>query len=412
VTRQWDAFGADAVFQRVENFQSLEPNDTIVIRKLPQFEFSSRDRRLFRNVPIWVSWQSEAGLVRRKQLLFQTRNFLDRMDVYPRISTALHWKDFGFLPSFAIRETHYGETQQIQQTSTGSVTHIIGENTTRGAREFDLVVKPPSVARVFDHPPKWLGDKIKHVIEPEVEYKYVTGVDDFQRLIRFDETELYSDTNEVRMSLTNRLYAKRGDRVEEVLSWQLRQSRYLDPTFGGAVTNWCGLPECRNVVLSSIELTPYAFLSGPRNYSPIVSILRMTPRSGLGVEWRSDYDPLRHSMVNSGMTVDARFGLYFFSVGQNSLSTSTALAPKANQFRGMFTIGNDNRRGWNAGFSTVYDVRIGVMQFATSQVTYNTDCCGFSVQYRRFSFGTRNENQFRVAFAVANIGNFGTLKKQ
>ena len=52
------------------------------------------------------------------------------------------------------------------------------------------------------------------------------------------------------------------------------------------------------------------------------------------------------------------------------------------------------------------------MQFATTQVTYNTDCCGISFQYRRFNFGARNENQFRVAFAVANIGSFGTLKKQ
>jgi len=52
------------------------------------------------------------------------------------------------------------------------------------------------------------------------------------------------------------------------------------------------------------------------------------------------------------------------------------------------------------------------MQFATTQVNYNTDCCGFSVQYRRFSFGTRNENQFQVAFSVANLGSFGTLKKQ
>ena len=52
------------------------------------------------------------------------------------------------------------------------------------------------------------------------------------------------------------------------------------------------------------------------------------------------------------------------------------------------------------------------MQFATTQVTYNTDCCGISVQYRRFNFGSRFENQFRIALAVANIGTFGTLKKQ
>jgi LPS-assembly protein len=76
------------------------------------------------------------------------------------------------------------------------------------------------------------------------------------------------------------------------------------------------------------------------------------------------------------------------------------------------TYGGYNRRGWNYGFSAFYDYRQGILQFAQSQVTYNTDCCGFSVQYRRFSFGERNENQFRVAFAVSNIGSVGTLRKQ
>ncbi|MGH9592959.1 MAG: hypothetical protein ACRD5L_07690, partial [Bryobacteraceae bacterium] len=80
------------------------------------------------------------------------------------------------------------------------------------------------------------------------------------------------------------------------------------------------------------------------------------------------------------------------------------------------TYGGDNRRGWNYGLSAFYDYRVGTLQFLQSQVTYNTDCCGLSVQYRRFDFGTdptaRHENQFRVAFAISNIGTFGTLKRQ
>jgi LPS-assembly protein len=35
-----------------------------------------------------------------------------------------------------------------------------------------------------------------------------------------------------------------------------------------------------------------------------------------------------------------------------------------------------------------------------------------SVQYRRFNFDVRGENQFRVAFAISNIGSFGTLRQQ
>ena len=134
--------------------------------------------------------------------------------------------------------------------------------------------------------------------------------------------------------------------------------------------------------------------------------------------------------MNSGFTTDLRKGNYFISAGHNSVSclpllpsdaaqcqsatpdTSRLLSPKANQFRGRIGFGDPNHRGWNTAFDAVYDYRQGIMQFATAQVTYNTDCCGFSVQYHRFSFGVRNENQFRVAFSVANIGSFGTLKKQ
>ena len=75
-------------------------------------------------------------------------------------------------------------------------------------------------------------------------------------------------------------------------------------------------------------------------------------------------------------------------------------------------MGGENRRGWNGAFDAVHDFRNGVMRYATAQVTYNTDCCGFSVQYRRIGLVDRNENQFRVAFSVANIGSFGTLRRQ
>ena len=116
--------------------------------------------------------------------------------------------------------------------------------------------------------------------------------------------------------------------------------------------------------------------------------------------------------ANSTFSADYRWARYFVSVGHSQVRTDPVLTPSANQFRGAIGFGDSNRRGWNAGFTTIYDYRVGAMQYATTQVTYNTDCCGFSVQFRRFNFGTRNENQYRVAFAVANIGTFGTLKKQ
>jgi LPS-assembly protein len=46
------------------------------------------------------------------------------------------------------------------------------------------------------------------------------------------------------------------------------------------------------------------------------------------------------------------------------------------------------------------------------QLTYNGGCCGLSVEYRHLALsGIQTENQFRVAFIIANIGNFGNLRR-
>lgn len=397
--RHWSTYGLNFVFQRLENFQSTQPEDTIVIRKLPQIEFSSRPRQVSgRGLPVWVSFESSLGLVRRKQPLFQTRQFLERADVEPRVMTALRWKDFHLIPSFSLRGTHWGQSWRGDR--------IVGEHLRRHAREFSLALEAPALARIFT-PPPWLGEGLKHVVEPRASFRWVGGVRDFDRIIRFDEQELAANTRQAEFSLTNRLYVKRNGQVSELASWELVQQRYFDPAFGGAVQ-----PGRRNLVLSSAELTAYAFLDGPRRTSPVISVMRVAPRPGWGVEWRADYDPARSKLVNSGLTADARWSKYVVSIGHNSVRHHPVLTPGANQLRGLVGYGNPDVRGFSAAFSAIYDFRFGLMQFATTQITYNTDCCGWSVQYRRFGFGTRNENQFRLSFAVANIGSFGTLKKQ
>jgi LPS-assembly protein len=258
-------------------------------------EFSSRDRQISSAIlPIWVSFDSSAGLLRRTQPLFQTRQFTERADFQPRVMTALYWKGFHLVPSFSVRGTHWGERQESGL--------IKGENLNRGSSEVSVDLITPSLVRVF-RKRTFLGDQLKHVIEPRASFRKVSGVLDFDKIIRFDETELLSNTTEVEISLTNRLYAKRNGEVLEALSWEIWQRRYFDPTFGGAVT-----PGQRNIVLSAAEVTPYAFLDQPRAYSPVVSVLRVSPRSGVAVEWRTDYDPLRGQIVNSGFSADARYG--------------------------------------------------------------------------------------------------------
>jgi LPS-assembly protein len=399
ISKHWSSYAFNVIAERDEEFEDVLPADKIVIRHLPEVEFLSRDRQIASGpLPLWFSFDSSAGFMDRTQPSFQTRQFVNRLDVYPELTTAIHWAGFSLVPSFAVRETDYGSSIVNGVLS--------GRDVVRSARQIHIELITPAFERIFKAP-RWLGgEQVKHVIEPRVDYSFVNGIDDFSRIIRFDEYDLMTNTNQVTISIANRLYTKDKDgNVNEVLSWEIAQARYFDPTFGGAV-----VPGQRNVVQSSIDLDGFAFLDGPRNYSPVVSALRF--QHVIGLEWRLDYDPLLGHISNSGFTADWRFSNFLISVGHNQVRTDPVVSPNSDQVRGTFGIGNANRRGWNAAFSAYYDYRRGVLAFATTQVTYNTDCCGISVEYRRFNIGARDDVQYRLAFAIANVGTFGNLKKQ
>jgi LPS-assembly protein len=399
LAKHWSSYAFNIVLDRDEQFEDVNPQDTIVIRKLPEAEFLSRDREIVGGVlPVWFSLNSSLGFMDRTQPDFQSRQFVNRLDVYPELTTALHFWGFNLTASGAVRETEYGSSIQNGVLS--------GQDLLRSAREIRIELLPPALERIYKSP-KWLGgEKVKHVIEPRVEYNLVSGIDDFNRIIRFDETDLMSDTNQVTLSVANRLFVKdKDDNVNEELTWEISQSRYFDPTFGGAV-----IAGQRNVFTATEELDGFAFLDGPRNYSPVVSSLRF--QRVVGVEWRLDYDPLLGHVSSSTFSGNIRHSKYFISIGHNEVRADPKVAPSSDQINGLLSIGNQNRKGWNGAFNIYYDYRKGIMDFATTEVTYNTDCCGISIEYRRFNFGTRDDTQYRVAFSIANVGSFGSLRKQ
>ncbi len=408
--KHWSYYGVDIVADRDEEFQSTVKGDDITIKKLPEVDFFGRENQLLGGpVPLWLSFESSDGLLDRTQPAtstvnsVQTRTFVNRLDVYPHLSSAFHFLGFNFLATASVRETSYGAS--VLNNNQPSM-QLDGASILRSAHEVRLEILPPSLERIFNAP-KWMGGaKLKHVIEPRIEYRYVGGIDNFDRIIRFDETDIMNDTNQVTFSLTNRLFLKEKDgNVHEILSWELSQARYFDPTFGGAV-----VAGQRNVIQSSEELDGFDFLNGPRSYSPVVSSLRLQQR--IGFEWRVDYDPLLHHISNSSFNTDVRFSKYFVSFGDSLVRTDPNVAPNSNQAHAVFGWGNSNRKGWNGATALYYDYMRHILVFATTEVTYNTDCCGISVEYRRFNLGIRDDTQYRVSFAVSNVGSFGTLRKQ
>ena len=418
--KDWKSYDLTVVGENQENFNSTNPGDHITIRHLPEVELKDRDTEIVQGpIPLYFSFDATGGLLSRGQPLFESRAFVDRLDFQPRISSAFHWKGIQILPAFSVEETSYGESMSNDS--------VVAQRYLRSSREFDLDVILPSLYRVYKAP-KWMGSTFKHSIEPRLEFKNISGVNDFNRVILFDESDLVADTTQASASITNRIWTKTGEgQVRDFVTWELGAEYYFDPTFGGAA-----VAGVRDLIESASEFGAYTFLDGPRRWSPASSALRVQPLSHLGFEWRTDYDPIRRQVIDSALTTDARFENVFFSVGSMQVgcmpfeplsnyatnpcigtpTSAQVLSPPSNQFRGLVGFGRADRRGWNAAFLGIYDHRTGILDYGNVQITYNAGCCAFNVQIRRTNFGVVDDTTYKFSFVIANIGSVGSLRRQ
>lgn len=407
LTKSFDSFRFGALFSRFENFQSIQPKDKVRIDRLPQFEFNSVERPLLSGFPLWISWDSSAGAVSRTEPargpepILRT-NTLERLIFAPRLTLPWRWKGFRFTPVLGWRGIHYGKQQRDTQ--------VVDESLHRNLGEVSLELAPPALTRVFSGAGPLSHRPFQHVLEPRITVRAAFGAGDFPKALLFDEQDRMTNTREVDYSLTHRLLLQGsgGSAAKEIFSWELRQKYYLEPDFGGAL-----VPGRRNVFDSTLDLSGAAFLDAPRRFSPIISVLRVRPSPNYDLEFHGDYDTIQHHFTHGGLVASARRGYAFASVSQSFVRSSPALSPPSNQIGFSLGYGSLSRVGWNAAFAGAYDVRADFLQFSAVQISYNNNCCGISLEFRRFALGpVRNENQFRVAFSLANIGTFGTLKKQ
>jgi LPS-assembly protein len=340
---------------------------------------------------------------------------------------------------------------------------------------------------------------LRHTIEPELTYRLADGVDNFARVLRFDATDVVSNTDELEYGVTQRIFRKpraQADTAdpakpcsteqlaqspgfnsaapyssddmpgeadpdapvkgrcpsEELISWRLTQKYFFDESFGGAVINGR-----RNIFSTTLDLTGVAFLTEPRAVSPLISRMRFRSSAHTDLEWDFDLDTATLKFNSSNVFVDVHQGNTFGAlsyarldapgrfetenptpiVGQASSNGVTSSVSDFNQLRILLGYGNPTKRGLslagNAGIDlkalygasksvtttangttttssiTVYP---SMLQYATIQGSYNWNCCGLAIEYRKFELGSvRNEGSYRFNFTLANIGAAGNLRR-
>jgi LPS-assembly protein len=446
LTHAHQGFVPSASLERFQSFAgtssssssaSIDANQTRILH-LPSLRFDVLDRPLGASVLYWGMGSSLAYLSRSEPgepishgghtgTSFHARN-AGRIDFYPHLALPLMAGGWSILAQAAVRETAYTISQTPDLlVSNGGVPTISHDPLNRRDYEASVEMRPPAVERDFALT-RW-NRTLRHVIEPELTYRYVAGIGTQARnMLLIDTTDIATNTNEVGYSLTQRFYLRPTEQkpctdeqaaakdcppqAREWASWQIAQKLFIDPDFGGAL-----IPNRRNVFDATLDMSGIAFLTSPRNLAPITSRLRFEAIDNLRVEWDLDYDAKAGQLGANNLFAGYSWGRTTVGVGHAMLnavdeSGGAATNIKSQLLRPVLSIGKPSGTGFNLAANGGYDYVLNALQYAGAQAVYNWNCCGLSFGYRRFDLGSiRNETQWLYSFTLANFGSVGDIRR-
>ena len=480
-TRQWNGMSASLEGdryqgeKRVATSVPVQVEEQVHIFHAPALEFTTTDHRLGSTGLEW-SMDSSIAALKRSQPNFATGGMVERLDLHPELAYPIGGGGWRLRPSIAARETFYSRSRfaPVPGVAAAPVESLASLN--RANVEMQLDLRAPVLERTFDSGfvRKLLRHDARHTIEPEFTYRYASGIGDFSRTLRFDTVDVASNTNEMEYGVTQRLFlrrtgnrpcravgaaadatellgsagkdadaaedpgesAGRSDAAEPIcgnrewISWRVAQKYFFDQTFGGAVV----LNGPRSILETTLDFSGIAFLTGPRDISPVTSRLRVRTSEKTDVEWDFDYDPCSTSAL-TGLTTKSKPCLRKFTannlyvdVHQGNLFAGASYArlnaparsyvdgvlssvADFNQMRALLGFGKPTRAGFSAAAYAGIDLDLGTVQYGAIQTSYNWNCCGISVEYRKYELGTaRNDNGYKFNFTLANIGSAGNLR--
>jgi LPS-assembly protein len=419
LTKNSDGYSLNFYAERYQDFLSTQqtPGNSIIIRHTPSVSFSGIDHQIGHS-PLYFDFDASADGLRREQPGFSTPTLSERVDFHPEITLRMRglW-GFHFTPTIGAEATRYGTSLLGPDVA---LTRLLGNVS------FDL--RPPAFERIFDR--RIHHYRLKHVIEPDIRYRLVRAADpaEIADIVRFDETDVLAETNEIEYSLKSTLYGRPetaddgADRPQarELMSLSVTQKYYFDPTFGGV------LRPGQNSFQPTLDLTGFAFAQG-RRLSPLVTVFKFAPFSNYDTELRADFSPSGGGVLNAGITSAVHRGQFSLEATDFFISRTeglgfilpvvplvpTSALPSFNLLNTRVAYGRTDRKGLSGAFGVNYNFVRRVANALVGQVTYNFGCFGVDMGYNRFNLGPlRDENQFRIAISLSNVGSFGNLKSR
>jgi LPS-assembly protein len=275
----------------------------------------------------------------------------------------------------------------------------------------------------------------------------IRGVNNFNKIIRFDYEDTQTDTNEIEYGITNRIFTRRYTEAVteqaqrrlqensrttknplsiqpyEIFTLTVRGKYFFDKNFGGALS--LGR---RNQIEPITALTFYTFGGVPRRFSPINIDATYRPQRTIFVNTRMDVDTQNGDLRDISATVgyDTRllkiFQTFYYTRAVTLVPSLQQFADRSGKEAGTLrgsqwspsVFVGDRNRGYYGGVSLFFDFenrsgfRNSALISTLATVGYAFDCCSVTMQYSTFNVGVRHENRFVFSFRLNGIGTFGT----
>jgi lipopolysaccharide assembly outer membrane protein LptD (OstA) len=328
---------------------------------------------------------------------------------------------------------------------------VLDEDFVRKSLQGSLEIIGPQFSRIYLTPDSKFSPAFKHTFEPRIFYLYQSKVDNPEQIIQFDEKDvLAGNVNLMTYSLTTRLFAKRSgtsprptsvetggafpfSRVSqpsvsegremsapatnpkpeepslspvEIASFTLSQSySFLGPLSSRTRTiDVAGIPiEGSCVAVNGvIEDTPGCEIS---NFSGVDANLRYNPTLFTSLDVKATYDILRSEVRSGNLSAHYRnpdWGFVDFSwFFQKQTDAFTG------QSRQLTLLAQTDLASHRVllGFQGHYDLELKQLQDQRFTVGYNTQCCGFSVEFLDRNFVGSSQQEFRLMINLKGIGN-------
>ena len=449
LNKSWDNYTLNI---RARSQEIRIPNVQIKTRNLPGVNFEKRPSPLWFWKDAYFSFKTSLeGISRREAVedinLYRRQTGSDptitpaigqRLDVQPQLSVPFQTKYFTFTATGSARVTYYSN-------SYNNLRQVVGRDVIRKYGEFEFDVRPVALARNFyDKDDKF---RFRHVIEPFLTYRLIKGVNNFNKLIRFDHQDTVADTNEIEFGVTNRIFTRRyaeavTDAAQEKLNEKaanekepldvqpyeiftltVRGKYFFDKDFGGAL-----IPGRRNQIQPLTALSFYTFGGVPRRFSPLNIDATYRPRKLFYVNTRMDLgvqgDGLRQ--ISATVGYDSKlvklFQTFYYTRAITLIPSLQPLSDpfgkeagtlRGSQYSPSVFIGNRDK-GLYGGTSLFFDFQNNREKRSSPLISslftlgYAYDCCSVALQYYTFNVGVRQENRFVFSFRLNGIGAFGT----